>query len=33
LAKSGETVTIEARARGDLLSIETLNGKKYQENP
>jgi hypothetical protein len=33
LAKSGESVTIEARARGDLLTIETLNGKKYQGKP
>jgi hypothetical protein len=33
LAKSGETVTIEARARGDLLTIETINSKKYQGKP
>jgi hypothetical protein len=33
LAKSGETITIEARARGDLLTIETINGKKYQVKP
>jgi hypothetical protein len=33
LVKSGETVTIEARARGDLLTIETINGKKYEEIP
>jgi hypothetical protein len=31
LVKSGETVTIVARASGDLLTIETLNGKPYQE--
>jgi hypothetical protein len=31
LAKSGESVTIEAFARGDLLTIQTLNGKKYQK--
>jgi hypothetical protein len=30
LFKSGETVTIEARASGDLLTIQTLNGKKYE---
>jgi hypothetical protein len=30
LVKSGETVTIEARASGDLLIIETLNGQKYE---
>jgi hypothetical protein len=33
LVKSGETVTIEARASGDLLTIETLNGQKYQVKP
>jgi hypothetical protein len=33
LVKSGETVTIQARARGDLLTIETINGKKYQGKP
>jgi hypothetical protein len=33
LAKSGETITIEARARGDLLTIETINGKKYEVKP
>jgi hypothetical protein len=33
LFKSGETVTIEARASGDLLTIETINGKKYHVKP
>jgi hypothetical protein len=33
LVKSGETVTIVAQARGDLLIIETLNGKPYQGTP
>jgi hypothetical protein len=33
LVKSGETVTIEARASGDLLTIQTINGKKYEEQP
>jgi hypothetical protein len=33
LVKSGETVTIEARASGDLLTIQTLNGKKYEVKP
>ena len=33
LVKSGETVTIEARASGDLLTIQTLNGKKYEATP
>jgi hypothetical protein len=33
LFKSGETVTIEARASGDLLTIQTLNGKKYEVKP
>ena len=33
LVKSGETVTIEARASGDLLTIQTLNGKKYEAKP
>ena len=33
LVKSGETVTIEARASGDLLTIQTVNGKKYGANP
>jgi hypothetical protein len=33
LAKSGETVTIEARASGDLLTILTINGKKYEGKP
>ena len=33
LVKSGETVTIEARASGDLLTIQTLNGKKYEGKP
>jgi hypothetical protein len=33
LVKSGATVTIEARASGDLLTIQTINGKKYQEKP
>jgi hypothetical protein len=33
LVKSGETVTIEARAIGDLLTIQTINGKKYEEKP
>ncbi len=31
LVKSGETVTIKAHASGDLLTIDTINGKKYQE--
>ncbi len=30
LAKSGKSVTIEARPMGDLLTIEKLDGKKYQ---
>jgi hypothetical protein len=30
LVKSGETVTIEARASGDLLTIQTINGNKYE---
>jgi len=30
--KSGETVSIEARANGDLLTIQTINGKKYEGN-
>ena len=33
LFKSGETVTIEASASGDLLTIQTLNGKKYEGKP
>ena len=33
LVKSGETVTIEARASGDLLTIQTINGKKYEGKP
>ena len=33
LVKSGETVTIEALASGDLLTIQTLNGKKYEAKP
>ena len=33
LFKSGETVTIEASASGDLLTIQTINGKKYEEKP
>lgn len=33
LFKSGETVTIEARASGDLLTIQTINGKKYEVTP
>jgi hypothetical protein len=33
LAKSGETVTIEALARGDLLTILTINGQKYGGQP
>ena len=33
LVKSGETVTIEASASGDLLTIQTLNGKKYEAKP
>ena len=33
LVKSGETVTIEASASGDLLTIQTLNGKKYEGKP
>jgi hypothetical protein len=30
LAQTGETVTIEARTMGDILTIETINGKPYQ---
>ena len=33
LFKSGETVTIEALASGDLLTIQTINGKKYEAKP
>jgi hypothetical protein len=33
LFKSGETVTIEAIASGDLLTIQTINGKKYEGKP
>ena len=33
LAVSGETVTIEALASGDLLTIQTINGKKYEAKP
>lgn len=33
LFKSGETVTIEARASGDMLTIQTINGKKYEVKP
>jgi hypothetical protein len=33
LAKSGETVSIEALASGDLLTIQAINGKKYQNTP
>ena len=33
LVKSGEIVTIEARASGDLLTIHTINGKKYEGKP
>jgi len=33
LFKSGETVTIEALASGDLLTIQTINGKKYEVQP
>jgi hypothetical protein len=33
LFKSGETVTIEASASGDLLTIQTINGKKYEGKP
>jgi hypothetical protein len=33
LVKSGESVTIEALASGDLLTIQTLNGKKYEGKP
>ncbi len=33
LFKSGETVTIEALASGDLLTILTINGKKYEVQP
>ena len=31
LFKSGETVTVGALASGDLLTIQTINGKKYEE--
>jgi hypothetical protein len=31
LVKSGATITIEASASGDLLTIQTINGNKYQE--
>jgi hypothetical protein len=30
LVKSGKTVTIIAKPNGDILTIEKLNGKKYQ---
>ncbi len=30
LARTGETVSIEALASGDLLTIQAINGKKYQ---
>lgn len=33
LVVSGETVTIEALASGDLLTIQTINGKKYEGKP
>ena len=33
LFKSGETVTIEALASGDLLTIQSINGKKYEGIP
>jgi hypothetical protein len=33
LFKSGEIVTIEAQASGDLLTIQTINGKKYEAKP
>jgi hypothetical protein len=33
LSQSGESVTVEAHARGDLLTIDKLNGKKYQVKP
>jgi|WetSurMetagenome_2_1015567.scaffolds.fasta_scaffold342100_1 hypothetical protein len=33
LFKSGETVSIEAQASGDLLTIQTINGKKYEGKP
>jgi hypothetical protein len=33
LSKSGETVTIEAIANGDRLTILTINGKKYEGKP
>ena len=33
LAKSAEMVTIEAFSSGDLLTIDTINGKKYQNPP
>jgi hypothetical protein len=33
LVKSGETVTVKAYARGDLLTIESINGKKYEVQP
>jgi hypothetical protein len=32
-AKSGETVTIDALASGDLLTIKMINGKNYQAPP
>jgi hypothetical protein len=33
LARSGETVSIEALESGDLLTIQAINGKKYQNTP
>jgi hypothetical protein len=33
LVKSGETATFKVLANGDLLTIETINGKKYQSMP
>jgi hypothetical protein len=33
LFRSGETVTVGALASGDLLTIQTINGKKYEGKP
>jgi len=33
LVKSGEIITITARASGDLLTILTINGQKYEGKP
>jgi hypothetical protein len=33
LVKSGEPITVEARTSGDFLTIQTINGKKYEGTP